>query len=231
MDILRVGIEDRVRAEFEPCFTPGSLDVDVQKLCSRPLLQSIYMETLRLRSSAGSARQPIEDGFRIDSWSFKKDGTLFTVPWLSHRDTTFWNTGHEDDNPSVDDFWAERFLEYPGEPCSGPIRKNDKPEIYSARDKKPTPKSAEDDKKAKLVTSGIQGHYLPYGGGMKMCPGRFFATQEMMAAIAVLLQACDMELLDPAGAGKIQNSMSRFPFGTLVPDAKIPVRIRKRAIK
>jgi len=231
MDILRTGIEDRVRTEFEPCFAAGSFDVDVEKLCSRPLLQSIYMETLRLRSSAGSVRQPIQDGFTIGNWSFKKTGILFMMPWLSHRDTTFWNTGRDDDPHSVDEFWAERFLEYPGEPWSGPIRKNDKPEAYRVSGKKPLPKTADDDKKAKLVTSGIQGHYLPYGGGIKMCPGRFFAKQEMMAAIAVLLRACDIELLDRVGAERLRNSMSRFPFGTLVPDAKIPIRVRKRALR
>ena len=80
------------------------------------------------------------------------------------------------------------------------------------------------------MTTGIQGHYFPYGGGLKQCPGRFFAKQEMMAGVAVLLRACEIELLDPIGAKRIDAKMNRFPFGTVLPNSNIPVRIRRRRL-
>jgi cytochrome P450 len=232
LDVLRSGnIKKRLLAEIDPCFGRDSLKVDITRLCSLPLFSSIYMETLRLRGTSASARQPLAGDFRLGNWLFKKGSTIFAMPWIAGRDPKFWNTGRSDDPHPVTDFWAERFLDYPGDLSSGPARKHDQPEVYAAKTGKPAPaRTSEEDRTAKLVTTGIQGHWFPYGGGIKMCPGRFFAKQEMMGAVAVLMRVFDIELSDPVAAEKIGLDFSRFPFGTLNPNRKIPVRIRRRKL-
>src|ERR1700742_2020900 len=83
LEILRIEhLKERVLAEIDPCFAFGSVDANIAQLCSLPLFTSIYMETLRLRSSAVTARQPLNDEFQLGKWSFKKGGTLFAAPWL-----------------------------------------------------------------------------------------------------------------------------------------------------
>ncbi|SPO02204.1 related to cytochrome p450 7a1 [Cephalotrichum gorgonifer] len=240
-DIIRVeGLRERVLAETEPCFTPHTLDFDLPRLCSLPLLTSVYMEELRLRAAATVTRQVVTDDFSVGPWWFRRGANIFALPWFGGRDAGFWNTGREGDERPVARFWAERFLEYPEDPASGPVRDRERPEVSGAaagatdggEKVRPGPgrreKTSEDDARARVVTTGIQGHYYPYGGGVKICPGRFFAKQEIMVSVAVLLRACEIELVDPEGAEGIGEDMGRFPLGTLPPDGKIPFRIRRR---
>ena len=58
--------------------------------------------------------------------------------------------------------------------------------------------------KMKFSTAGLTGKFFPFGGGHYMCPGRTFAKQEVLGAIAVLLLNFDIEFVDfirPSGQG------------------------------
>lgn len=227
--ILSPNLASRVLAETSSCFDSATGSLDISALCSKPLLTSIYLETLRLTVAIAVARNPSVDGLRLGKWAFGKEATMISLGWFGGRDSSFWNTGRrlangEDEHP-LNEFWAERFLEYPDDPASGPIRKTDPATYAGAKTKE---KTVEDDKVAKVITNGIQGHWYPYGGGTKICPGRFFAKQEMMAALAVMVQAFEIELVDPKEASKTRTNMKMFPTGALPPDRKVPVRIRRR---
>lgn len=50
--------------------------------------------------------------------------------------------------------------------------------------------------KLKFSTAGLTGKFFPFGGGHYMCPGRTFAKQEVLAAIAVLLLRFDIEFVE-----------------------------------
>lgn len=82
------------------------------------------------------------------------------------------------------------------------------------------PKTVEDDKEAKAVTAGTQGYYFPYGGGTKICPGRHFAKQGMMSAVAVFLREFDVELIDKDAASRVGLDMSYFPCGLVTTGSK-----------
>ncbi|CAI4218715.1 unnamed protein product [Parascedosporium putredinis] len=86
---------------------------------------------------------------------------------------------------------------YPDDPTSGPIRKRDDPAIYQSKmmGKESRSRNAEDDAKATLITTGIQGHFYPFGGGIKICPGRYLAKQEVMIMVAILLRAYEPEAI------------------------------------
>ena len=219
----------RVLAECDPCFDQEG-NPDVAALCSRPLLTSIYMEALRFCAATSVGRKPLKSGFRLGGWDLEPDATLISIAWFGGRDAKFWNAGGsgrpgaEDSHP-VDSFWAERFLEYPDDPTSGPIRKSG----TMAKTPRGRALTADDDKGARLITTGIQGHWFPYGGGTNQCPGRFFAKQEMLAAVAILIRAVEIELVDPEEARTAAPDMKYFPVGALPPDRPIPVRMRRRA--
>ena len=58
--------------------------------------------------------------------------------------------------------------------------------------------------KMKFSTAGLTGKLFPFGGGHYMCPGRTFAKQEVLGAVAVLLLSFDVELVEfvkPSGQG------------------------------
>jgi cytochrome P450 len=78
------------------------------------------------------------------------------------------------------------------------------------------------------------GKMFPYGGGIYLCPGRHFAKQEIMAAIALMILRFDFEVL---GYVKMDGSRSeRGPrldeefvgSGAVPPDRDMRVRLRKR---
>lgn len=56
----------------------------------------------------------------------------------------------------------------------------------------------------KFSTAGLTGKFFPFGGGHYMCPGRTFAKQEVLGAVAVLLLNFDIKFIEfvkPSGQG------------------------------
>ncbi|QGI70699.1 hypothetical protein CEK26_003033 [Fusarium fujikuroi] len=162
-----------------------------------------------------------------DRWQFKQGVGMLSSSWVGGHDPDFWNTGHvkpggTEEHP-VESFWAERFLVYQNDPTSGPVRP-------TASADKPAKRSSGDDRKARSTLDGTLGYWYPYGGGTRMCPGRFFAKQELIAAAAVALRAFDIQLLDPEAASRVRPNMDYFPFGTIPPKGKVAVRMRRRKL-
>ncbi|EWZ29436.1 cytochrome P450 [Fusarium oxysporum Fo47] len=225
--LLDKDLKDRVMAEMQPSFIDKSLSFEIDKLCSGPLINSIYLETLRLRVASPVGRTSIISNLKFGKWQLKKGVGMLSSSWVGGHDPDFWNTGHVqpggvEEHP-VESFWAERFLVYENDPASGPVRPTTSAE-------KPAKRTSEDDRKARSTIDGTQGYWYPYGGGTKMCPGRFFAKQELIAAVAVALRAFDIELVDPEAASKVRPNMDYFPFGTIPPKGKVAARIRRRKL-
>lgn len=231
--LLSDNLLSRVQAEMADCLSPSTSNTfSVPALCSKPLLNGIYLESLRYCSATTSARNPVLDNFQLCGWNMPRDSLMLSISWFGGHDSNFWNQGRLFPNgkPShpVDTFWAERFLEYPDDPASGPVRKPD-PSIYLPHPKTQQ-RTASDDKLAKPIshTAALQGHFYPYGGGSRICPGRHFAKQEMLAAVAIMLHEFEIELVDKAEAQKTRPDMKMFPTGALGPDRGVRVRMRRR---
>uniref|UniRef100_A0A8H7NE76 Cytochrome P450 n=1 Tax=Bionectria ochroleuca TaxID=29856 RepID=A0A8H7NE76_BIOOC len=224
-------LKDRVITEISPAFEEGSLSLDLEKLCSGPLLNSIYCETLRLRVAAPVGRTSTIPDLKFGRWQLKEDVCMLSTSWYGGRDPDFWNTGRTLPDGSVehpvDTFWAERFLRYPDDPASGPVRKQGASAMTSRDTVKRT---ADDDRKARAVTDGTQGYWYPYGGGLNMCPGRHFAKQELMVSVALVLRAYEIDIVDLESAARVKPNMEYFPFGTIPPKGKIATRIRRRKL-
>ncbi|KAK3291881.1 cytochrome P450 [Chaetomium fimeti] len=230
--LLSENLTKRVTAELAECFDEGKDAFDLPALGSKPLLNGVYLESLRFSAATTSARNPVTDDFKLRGWNMPKDSLLLSIVWFGAHDPNFWNQGRigRDGKPEhpLDSYWAERFLEYPDDPASGPVRKSDEV-IYS-----PPPKAAEktvqDDKTAKPIshTSVLQGYFYPYGGGTRICPGRHLAKQELLFAVAAMMKEFEIELVDPVSARQAKPDMKKFPTGAMGPDRKLPARIRRR---
>ena len=109
------------------------------------------------------------------------------------------------DHP-VESFWPERFLATADDGCGKPV----------------------------FSMSTEPGHFFPFGGGSSICPGRFFAKQEILAAVAIMIAAFEMEVVafvDEDGAVSArgpESSMENAGTGVLLPDRDIRVRMRRR---
>ena len=72
--------------------------------------------------------------------------------------------------------------------------------------------------KMKFSTEGLTGKFFPFGGGHYMCPGRTFAKQEVLGAIAVLMLNFDIEFVEfvkPLGKGFVSAGKSADGFPRL----------------
>jgi cytochrome P450 len=67
--------------------------------------------------------------------------------------------------------------------------------------------------------------FMPFGGGVSMCPGRFLASNEMMQFAGLALTTLEIELLEP---GLPPLDKSRAGLGVLSPTRDIRCRIRRR---
>ncbi|KAF5696368.1 Nacht ankyrin domain-containing protein [Fusarium globosum] len=227
---LNDGMVDRVRAELSKTALDKSGFVRLDDLAQQPLLNSIYYETLRLRVAGTVGRQSPIKIQAPGGWEFGANFPMLIPSWLSGLDSSFWNTGGtlpdgKSQHP-VDKFWGERFLQYPDDPLSGPVRKEHSSHQNPAA--KAPQRSESDDCSAQLVTKGTQGHWFPFGGGTSKCPGEALAGQTILTAVVFMLCNFDIQLCAPKEAGEIRSQHRALPFGSHAFDRPVPIRIRRR---
>ena len=230
--LLRPTLLNQVMTQINNATDSGSAlpqGLQMPDLLANPLLQSIYAEELRLRFAFLVTRTPLTDNFQIGGWRFPKGDMILASTWHAHRDNTVWNEGPvRGESHPVDHFWAERFLVYPDDPASGP-RKSSSGTVVKPKVSRPGDRTAEvGSNEPKFTTESVAGSWFPYGGGAKLCPGRFYAKQEAIGGVAMFLSMFEIELKQDKLAGFPQPDMSAYPFGVLAPKGRFPARMRKR---
>lgn len=189
-------------------------------------------------------RSPEKHDFKLGRWLFKTGDLIFLCSQTAARNKDLWNDGTEKEPHPLDEFWAERFLVYPDDPASGPVKKKwpspsspSNPDEAALDKQTPKPKtpattaaatsSSNKQGKPQFSLSGLAGGFVPFGGGVRMCPGRFFAKNEILASLAMLVTNYDFELRTPEG-WKPEPDMSYYLVGALPPKGEIPFRVRRR---
>jgi cytochrome P450 len=167
------------------------MKLDMPSLLSNPLLQSIYTEELRLRSATSLSRAPMNRSLKIGNYVFPKDKVILVSTWHEQRGRSVWNEDPVNGQLHyVEDFFAERFIVYPNDPSTGPR----KPSSASTSSAKTSSTTDEKSDKPYYTTKSVEGSYIPYGGGLKICKGRFYAKQEALGSMALFLMMFDVEL-------------------------------------
>ncbi|XP_028933132.1 7-alpha-hydroxycholest-4-en-3-one 12-alpha-hydroxylase [Ornithorhynchus anatinus] len=89
--------------------------------------------------------------------------------------------------------------------------------------------NAEGSRKVDFFKHGKRVKYysMPWGAGVSICPGRYFATNEVKLFIFLMVAHFDLELEDPDT--EIPHfDKSRWGFGIMQPSADVPFRYRPR---
>lgn len=191
LDPANPGLLARVRAEVERAAARGAdgrVELDVPRLSALPLLQSAVHETLRLYTDVLITRELFEDvrlpldgdddggkdGLQSRRWLALEKGSRTLAPSLMNH----WDPYNFPD-PPAHVFCAERFLvPAPDQDGSGGGDNNKGGAEYV------------------FSTAADGGKMWPWGGGKTMCPGRLFAKQEVLAAVALVLLSFDMRPVD-----------------------------------
>ena len=170
--------------------------IDVEKLVTMPLLQSIWAEMLRLRVHIFMSRKVSQADLNINNWLVPRDNIVFVSPTPAHMDTASWSCGPHHSHP-LNEFWADRFL---------------------------VPQS--DGTAAFRLDTSMPGSWIPFGGGVQMCPDRHFAKREAILTYAVLVSYFNINLLIPDRG--MEMDWSICGTGTLKPNARIPYSIGRK---
>jgi cytochrome P450 len=222
-------LESKVREEIDSAqlLTASPTQVprfDIEKLCAGPRLQSIYAETLRLRVAILASRRCQVPEMQFRGWSFKYGECVAVATSIESRDEEVWSQGSGENLHPLNEFWAERFLIYPDDPTSGPLKQ---PKAVKGAVTTMEGDTLKKSNAPRFSMDGLTTAWIPYSGGQRLCPGRHFAKQEMISASAIMLSAFDIELLEPTR--NIRENKAFYGFGTMPPKDKIKVRIRRRA--
>ncbi len=202
--------------------------MDIDSICTKPLLQSAYAETLRLYTSLFTLRSPTHEDFHLGVWKISQDKLIAVDCRVAHMDSRFWNTRScssslaEDSEGShpLKNFWTARFLEYDDDPSSGPLR------LQPAKSKKLRLTGSSNG--PRFTMEGLTGAWLPFGGGPRQCPGRNFTKQEIIIGFAMIAASFEMELVEKDKVGQVVPDMKYYGLGTLPPKRKVPFRIRRK---
>ncbi|KAK3390639.1 cytochrome P450 [Podospora didyma] len=144
--------------------------IDAQKLLALPLLQSVYSETMRLHVSINITREVV-DPIMMEGYQLQKGGVIQASTEIAHLDERVWAVeGHP-----ASEFWAARHVQYVDGTDEATGKTIQVPQFSIA---------------------GKTNNFFPFGGGVTMCPGRHFAKQEIMVAVAMLVSRFDFEFVE-----------------------------------
>ncbi|KAI8623282.1 cytochrome P450 [Xylariaceae sp. FL1651] len=194
---------ERVRADLSGAVLPHDTEnklpfrFDITAITGSPLLQSVYAEVLRMRVSLFHNRSPIQGDYSMGPYKFKQGGLVCVSTNIASNHADAWGDSRTNGGRRpLDEFWAERFLV----------------------------SDSSDSTKKKFSTEGLDGAWIPYGGGALMCPGRYLAKQEMMASVAVFGAYFDMQVLK--GIPRMDDNF--YGLGAQPPGEPVPVRLRRK---
>ncbi|KAH8767429.1 cytochrome P450 [Diaporthe sp. PMI_573] len=199
----------RLLADVEKSTLGEAGKVDIQKLGSQPLTQSMLAETLRLYIAIFTLRHGDLGPVQFGGYELKTEDLAIIYSRTGALDAEAWaQSGRRSDIP-LEQFDAERFL-IDGDS----LAIDDQGSDYRAGGRK-------------FSMDGLAGVWLPFGGGDRMCPGRHYAKTEMMGTLAVLFNKFDVELL-MEDTSKVQPNLGFAPFGSLPPTCELPFRMRRK---
>lgn len=214
----RPGLLRRVRAELlaggvtELDFGGGKptrlLDLEAVKAGrASPTLGAVFREALRTGSDNYSTRLVKEDTVLAGRWWVGKGSVVQIAGGVIHADEKIWGEGAEGFDPV-------RFLKL--EEGEGEAEGSGSGKGGEEKPKKVHPAA-----------------FRAFGGGKTLCPGRHFATYEIVAFAAMIVLTFDLEAVDGKGkvGGKIVVPAKEdgvLPVHILEPKTAVRVKVRVR---
>ena len=206
--------------EVSECQTAAK-SFDMRRVLTQPKLKSTYLEALRWATASPSPRVVRED-CELGEYKLKANSMVIVHSRTSQMDKETWEiAGNPESDPRQ--FWPKRFLDA-----------GDKNEMNGVADairgESKSTKRTNIEPISGPKSSEMQQRLLamrPFGGGSQLCPGRYFATNEILGGMTALMMRLEVEVLDQEleKNGVPQPDLTRQ--GGLFPDRPLMVRMRR----
>ncbi|KAB5583089.1 cytochrome P450, partial [Coniochaeta sp. 2T2.1] len=209
----REELRDEVRREVERCVSEHGAEGEGRLSLERlkadcPVLLAVVRECLRLGSDTYSVRLVKTDTELAGGSYVLKAGSVVQIAGgVMHADRTIWG-----DN--VDVFDHTRFFKT-GKEANGSDHRfegEERPKVQQS------------------VSGGVHpAAFRAFGGGKTLCPGRYFAINEILVFVAVIVLTLDFEAVDGIGEiGIPKKNDSVLPVHVLEPVEPVKVSVRRR---
>ncbi|KAK4173622.1 putative cytochrome P450 E-class, group IV [Triangularia setosa] len=205
-DLLEA-VREEAMTTYDTDSDTGARSIVLQKLLVLPLLQSIYVEAMRLHVSMNVTREATAP-FDLGGYRLEKGSLIQACTEISHLDEEVWG----DKEHPASEFWAARHVKYTEE----------------------TDKSGKVKRVPQFSMAGRQNDWFPYGGGISICPGRHFAKQEIMLTVAIIVTRFDLEFVEWTNKDgtrsdrPAQNDVNYAGAAAVPPDREMKVRFTRR---
>ncbi|KAF5631729.1 cytochrome p450 3a7 [Fusarium sp. NRRL 52700] len=103
--LRRPEIFKRIQQEVARVFDKDTKQVDIVALKKLPLLNSVYFECLRLRSSVFVVRK-LRNSIELDGYTLKEGNLVLAPSYLAHNAPEVWSSSAH----PPEEFWPERFI-------------------------------------------------------------------------------------------------------------------------
>ncbi|KAK0707411.1 cytochrome P450 [Lasiosphaeris hirsuta] len=187
------------------------LDLDAVKTRC-PTLLSVFRECLRVGSDNYSTRLVKTDTVLAGRHFLRAGSVVQVAGGVMHADPAIWG-------PDADDFDPERFVKLQGSSSSSSSAST-------------TAGSGTDGGKPQQQQQHHQVHpaaFRAFGGGKTLCPGRHFATNEILAFVAMIVLGFDLDAADGGGEIAVPGKEDGvLPVHILEPKTAVNVRILVR---
>lgn len=210
-----------IRAEIDQCIEVGEGNkrmININKVQTQcPLFASAFLEILRTVSPLNNYRYIREDtlvtnSVTQESYLLKKDNLVQLASTILHSRAETWGEDPESFN-------ARRFTPVVNRARAGHNN-------LEGSSKPMDPSAPFRDGSGKMHS----GSFRPFGGGVHLCPGRFFAQTGILAAAALWITSFEMESEGDEGytAPPFESPRGFMFLSIIKPEKDVEVKLRRR---
>ncbi|KAH7198438.1 cytochrome P450 [Fusarium flagelliforme] len=95
----------RIKEEVATVYNKETKQLDIAEMRKLPLLNSVYLECMRLRSSVFVVRK-LRESIELDGYTLKQGNLILAPSYLAHNAPEVWSTA----SYPPEEFWPERFI-------------------------------------------------------------------------------------------------------------------------
>lgn len=209
----------------------GPATLDMPNLLVQPHLKSLLLETYRWATASPGVRV-LQHDTELGGYTLKTGGMIYIHTRSLQTDEQIWTSS--DKSIRASDFEATRFLDtnessYEADRVaeSAEAEKN---YLNSGKTiSKPKNTDIFSGAKDKDTQERMQA-LRPFGGGQTLCPGRHFASNEILAGLTAMLLKLEFEVDQASLENNGFPKTDMRKQGGLFPDRKFMVRVRRRKV-
>jgi cytochrome P450 len=215
-------------AQPENSAASAELRIDLETLkTSSPILTSAFREVLRLNSDNSVSRLVKSDTLLAGRYFLAKDCVVQIAGGVIHADERVWGADAAVFNPY-------RFLKLSAK--TAPADSGTAFDVGATSDTKANGGKSGDENATSHLSTKVKGPekqvhpaaFRAFGGGKTLCPGRHFATNEILALAAMTISMFEIESADGRPLKVPLKNDEVLPIHILEPRAEDVVNVRIR---